>query len=369
MKQSSFFSTQVDQRSYNPEKLRLARQAAGISLAEIGELLSVTRQYAHRLENDSTPSDEQLKALSKLLQVSESFFLGHRIRAIETDQCHFRSLRSSTQTIKKMVMAQVEIFEHCFLTPLLDEIDLPKIKIGDIGNTDISTVSAIEKLAESFRREQGLGLGPISNVIKFSESIGCVVLNLSEADDRIDAFSIFNDRPIVVRNITKQSPGRLRFDIAHEIGHLIMHQGVETGCRKTESQANDFASAFLMPRTSFSAEFPRMRGRNFNWDSLIEFKARWGVSLKAIIYRAQKLGLITPEKAKSGFTYLSRSGQARSEPSDSRLTAEVTTLVQRAIDMLDMHSANKLIKSSGLTRDSIQSRYSLTLPPALLEVV
>jgi len=369
MKQASFFSDHINEGEYNPDKLRLARQAAGISLADIGELLNVTRQYAHRLENDSTPSDDQLKALSEHLKVSESFFFGIRGRAIEAEQCHFRSLRSSTQLVKKQVMSQVEIFEHRFLNLLLKEVDFPQIKINDIGDADISSTSAIEKLAEKFRREQELGLGPISNMIKFVESIGCVVLNLFEADDRVDAFSVFNDRPIIVRNILKQSPGRLRFDIAHELGHLIMHQGVDTGCRKTEAQANDFASAFLMPRTSFSAEFPRMRGRNFNWESLVELKARWGVSLKAIIFRAQKLGLITPEKARSGFTYLSKSGQTKNEQGDDLLKPEKPTLIQRAIELLDTHSSNRLINQSGLTRSFIEDRYMIDLPAPPLSAV
>ncbi len=369
MKQRSFLPEKNKTLDYNGDKLRIARIASGLSLIEIGSELEVTRQYVHKLENESIPSDEQLIQLANILNVNENFFYSPRKRPIETEQCHFRSLRSSTQTLKKMIMAQVEMFDDNFLSLLSEEVEFPEIRLLDVCDTDIQSVSSIEGVAEHFRRNLGLGLGPISNVIKLAESIGCVVVNLSEADERIDAFSVYNGRPIIVRNTAKTSPCRLRFDISHEIGHLIMHRGIETGCRVTEGQANNFASAFLMPRSSFSAEFPRMRGKYFNWEALEDLKVRWGVSLKAILYRASKLGLITPDKAKTGFITLSRSGQAKVENGDGRLTVEEPQMIQRAIDMLDGYTWMKLIKQSGLNESILINRYRLKIPkPHLISV-
>lgn len=348
--------------TFSSDQLKLARLASGLSLVDLGKAIDVTRQYAHRLENGARPSEEQIIKLASILKVSENFFFKRRLRAIEADECHFRSLRSSTQTMKKMVMAQVEMFEANFIKPLNEEISFPEINIMDIGDTDISNVTSIEILAEQFRRELGLGLGPISNVIKLAEKMGVFVLSLEGVDEKIDGFSMFKDRPIVVRNTAKQSPCRLRFDIAHEIGHLIMHQGVETGCRKTEEQANNFASALLIPRSSFKAEFPRGRGTYLNWDALEDMKVRWGVSLKAIIFRANKLGIITPEKAKSGFTYLARQGYTKEERGDQRLVAEYPSMIQRAVDMLDKYTWMKLFKESGLNESELRNRYQLNIP-------
>ncbi|WP_122673020.1 ImmA/IrrE family metallo-endopeptidase, partial [Pseudomonas viridiflava] len=95
------------------------------------------------------------------------------------------------------------------------------------------------------------GLGPISSMTKLAEKVGVLVVNLADVDERVDAFSLFNKRPLIVRSTAKSSPGRQRFDLAHELGHLVMRQGIETGCRRTEDQANQFASALLMPRASF----------------------------------------------------------------------------------------------------------------------
>ncbi|MBN0616858.1 helix-turn-helix transcriptional regulator, partial [Pseudomonas aeruginosa] len=62
---------------FSPDKLRLARCAAGRSLADIGVLLGVTR-HAHKLEVNAIPSGTQLAQLSEALGVRESFFFTPR---------------------------------------------------------------------------------------------------------------------------------------------------------------------------------------------------------------------------------------------------------------------------------------------------
>ncbi|WP_351124071.1 XRE family transcriptional regulator [Shewanella sp. T24-MNA-CIBAN-0130] len=354
---------------FNGEQLKLARMAAGLSLAEIGLALDVTRQYASRLENNSNPSESQVELLSELLSVKSTFFYKPRVKTIEAEQCHFRSLRSSTQTLKKTIMAQVEMLDSHFVSAIEEEIGFPEVNIITAEDEEFNSVKNIELLAERARKAMGLGFGPISNMIKLLESLGCLVVNLADADERIDAFSIYTSRPLIVRNTAKQSLGRLRFDFAHELGHLIMHQGMETGCRTTEQQANNFASAFLIPRSSFIAEFPKVRGTYFNWEAMIDMKVRWGVSLKSILYRAKALGLVTNEKAKSGYIYLARNGFTKIERGDELMADEFPKMLQRAIELLDNHTLEKLLKDSGLSRPILKSRYNLVLPQARLRSV
>ena len=286
---------------------------------------------------------------------------------MELEQCHFRSLRSSTQTLKKTIAAQVEMFE--LLVDELDkEIAFPPVDFKAFDGP-IDTVSKIEQLAEKFRREQGLGLGPISSVTKLAEKIGVLVVDLNEADERVDAFSLYNKRPLIVRSTAKASPGRQRFDLAHELGHLVMHQGVETGCRDTEDQANQFASALLMPRASFAAEFPAMRGRYLNWPALKELKLRWKVSFKALIYRARSLDLLTAEQAKSGFTHLNRKGFTKDEEFDELIPMESPALVQRAIDLLDYATWKRVLEGSGLTPKKVTGQFLLKVPASPLRLV
>ncbi|WP_285425356.1 XRE family transcriptional regulator [Pseudomonas sp. efr-133-TYG-103a] len=352
---------------FSPDKLRLARCASGRSLAEIGELLGVTRQYAHKLEINSIPNPGQLKQLCEILNVKESFFFVPRKSGVELEQCHFRSVRASTQTLKKTIAAQVEIFEL-----LVDELDkevaFPSVDFLAIEEP-VTGAGKIEQVAERFRREQGIGLGPLSSVTKLAEKIGVLVVNLADADDRVDAFSLFNKRPLIVRNTSKVNPGRQRFDLAHELGHLVMHQGVETGCRETEEQANQFASALLMPRASFAAEFPAMRGKYLNWPALKDLKLRWKVSFKALIYRARALDLLTADQAKSGFTYLARKGFTKHEEFDELIPMESPLLVQRAIDLLDFSTWSRVLAGAGLTRQMVENQFMLKVPASPLRLI
>jgi len=53
--------------------------------------------------------------------------------------------------------------------------------------------------------------------------------------------------PVIV--VSEEEAGdRLRFSEAHELGHLVLHFGRAGGrAREVEQEANDFASAFLLP--------------------------------------------------------------------------------------------------------------------------
>ena len=162
------------------------------------------------------------------------------------------------------------------------------------------------------------------------ENAGGVVTFFTSSRHEVDALSIARARPLVVRNTVKESPGRLRFDLGHECGHLVIHQGIETGDKETEAQANRFASAFLMPRDSFRQEFTAMPGR-LDWRVIYSLKLRWRVSAKAIIRRARDLGRLNDMQYAAGNRFLHQSGQARTERYDERLPMEAPELIETAV--------------------------------------
>ena len=88
----------------------------------------------------------------------------------------------------------------------------------------------------------------------------------------------FNRRalPMIVLN-SEQPSDRLRFTLAHELGHLVMHRfpGPEM-----ETEANDFASALLMPKNEITIA---LRGRRIDMATLAAFKPEWRVSMQAIL--------------------------------------------------------------------------------------
>jgi Zn-dependent peptidase ImmA (M78 family) len=130
---------------------------------------------------------------------------------------------------------------------------------------------------------------------------------------------------------------RLRFDLGHEAGHLIMHRGVQTSDNETEEQANRFASAFLLPKSSFVHEYPRSR---FDRTSIFELKLRWKASAAAILRRAYDLRMISADQYRTGHTHLSKTGQKKLERYDDVIESDAVKAVMR--DNLDVPLAHSV---------------------------
>lgn len=142
------------------------------------------------------------------------------------------------------------------------------------------------------------------------------------------------ERPFIVRNTAKESACRQRFDIAHELGHLVMHEGVVTGDRVTENQANRFASALLLPRAMMAKLFPRPNGARLDWKGIREFKLTWKVSKAAILYRAKQLDLISESQYKTGVVTLKKYGESNSEKDDHLVPQEPPEMLAKSLFVL-----------------------------------
>lgn len=228
-------------------------------------------------------------------------------------------------------MAKAEVF--ALLVRYLDEqLKLPDLRIP--ARAEANTPDDIERAADDCRKEWGIGMGPIPHMIRLAEHVGAIVTTFHGTSKEIDALSVMATRPIIVRNDAKASVCRQRFDIAHELGHAVLHNGVVTGDRVTESQANRFASALLVPRSMMIKLFPRSRTSRLNWSGICEFKLTWKISKAAILYRAHQLELISDAQYRSGFFALKRGGEAITEREDHLIPKEEPELLARSIQFL-----------------------------------
>jgi Zn-dependent peptidase ImmA (M78 family) len=310
---------------FRGERLRLARLANALSLAELGVRLGVTRQYVHGLEiGTKNPGSETVAALAFALRVTPAFFARPATEDLQPDQCHFRHLKSTPQVARAECAARGTLLEE-LVHELEQVVALPKV---DLPVTEVSDATSIETAAQITREHWKLGLGPVANMCTLLERAGVLVSDFGQLSQRVDAFSSDRARPLVVRNGEKGSACRWRFDLAHELGHLILHRGTETGDDFTETQADQFAGAFLLPRRPFVIEFPRNPLTEMR--RLFELKLRWGVSVAAILYRAKELHLIDPAQYKIAQIRLRKSGQSKSELYDDRVEREAPTLLAHA---------------------------------------
>ncbi|EJD6653645.1 ImmA/IrrE family metallo-endopeptidase [Raoultella ornithinolytica] len=341
--------------------LKLARLAKGVSGEELAAVLGVTKQFVSKLERGYPPTSSAVSALADFLDVEESFFFSARQMPLDSEHCHFRSKRSRTQTLTNSILARAEILDK-LISSLEQEIILPQLNIPDTACLPSSSDNEIERIAEECRRYWGLGLGPISSMVDFVESIGVVVAHVADVDDRIDAFTVNNKRPLIIRNSAKKSVCRFRSDLGHELGHLVLHEGVVTGDKLTEHQADHFSSAFLVPRVSFLSEFPKMRGVHIDWNALIDFKLRWKISLRMCLYRASVLGAITPNQMRTGFIHLNSKGFVKEEKGDEHIPNEEPKVLRQAIEMLDLYTWEQVLKTSGIKSDFVKTTFGVNRP-------
>jgi Zn-dependent peptidase ImmA (M78 family) len=167
--------------------------------------------------------------------------------------------------------------------------------------------------AMGVRNEWNLGERPISNAIHLLESHGVRVFSLYEESVQLDAFSQWRgDVPYAFLNMMK-SAEHSRMDAAHELGHLVLHWRGGVRGRNFEHEANQFASAFLMPRGDILAEAPR----NATLTDLLKAKKRWNVSVAALTYRLHAVGLLTDWRYRQLFMEISKRGFRTREPNGS----------------------------------------------------
>ena len=298
-------------RAFDPRGLTLARKLRGMRKNELARSVGVTPAALSQYElGQSRPSPDTLARLALALGVPVSFFL---LGAPAASQPERRSFPQPPRDHAPGTRAGTRLRAPC-LAP--DERHRATRRASSLRTSPPDSCAepgsgGIEEAARQTRAAMGISSGPVPHVVRLLEAHGTVVLLLPVMSRRVDAFSHwYGSRPFVFLNPAKDDKARSRFDGAHELGHLILHHDAEPGNRVVENQAQDFAAEFLIPRDEIADELPR----RLDWDRLHQAKRRWGVSLKALVYRALKLGLIGESTYRSGMIMLAQWGDPEPGP-------------------------------------------------------
>ncbi|MFN0305070.1 MAG: helix-turn-helix domain-containing protein [Burkholderiales bacterium] len=315
--------------------LRLIRLFHDLSLTELGERVGVSKQFLSRVETGAESVAASLEnSLAGELNVLPGFFYHLDPNPIADEQCHFRRQLTTKVMMRQVARARGEMLKH--LVGVVDEhVELPHYQVGE---ADPESPETIERAAEKFRSLFSLGMGPLSNVTRIAENAGAVVMKVHGLATEVDAVSFATKRPLIALNASGRSACRERFGIAHELGHFSLHIGILTGDRLTETQANRFASALLMPRSTFASECKlAIRGTRLNWPGLSELKLRWGVSKAAIIFRGRQLGMLSDDQARAGYVGLNRHGEAVQESEDHLIANEAPEVIAESLKVMKEH--------------------------------
>ena len=293
-------------------RLALARRLARQSRTALARTVGVSPSAITQFEKGVRPTAPILAELALALGVPRDFFRhGRPVIAVPASSAHFRSLRATPALSRDQALAFAELALDV-IDVLEHHIDFPAADLPHLTVPADPAPAEVSGAADECRASWGLPAGPIGHVVRLAESHGVLVLRLPDTIDRaVDAFSAHTPtRPLILLSPVKNDKARSRFDAAHELGHLVMHPDVEPGDKVVEAQAHAFAAQFLMPADEIAEDLPR----RLDWGQLHRAKQRWGTSLRALVYRAHTLGIMSDATYRRANQQLQAAGNPEAGP-------------------------------------------------------
>ncbi|MCD4533552.1 ImmA/IrrE family metallo-endopeptidase [Nocardioides sp. cx-169] len=292
---------------FNPARLKLARLRLGWSLTKLAEESSVSLRSLTEYETDKRPpSEENLTKLADALDVPAGFFHREAIDLVPVEAASFRKLSKATVGRRNAVLASASLALELY-REIDDRFELP---VADVPTHDKLSPS---QAADLVRNQWNLGDRPISNMVHLLESKGVRLSALNHEYGDIDAFCFYRDGvPYAFLN-TGKTGERQRFDLAHELGHLVLHSDFEmdlSTSKQREAEAQEFASAFLMPATAVRSQ--SMSGATI--ERILRARSYWKVSAMALTHRLHELELLSDWQYRSTCITLSERGYRKQEP-------------------------------------------------------
>lgn len=291
-----------DHKKVNPSSIIIAREMRGFTQSELARLLKLTQGKVSKMEMgiQGIPS-EVIDDLAKVLNFPKEFFYND-IEYYRGLSLHRKRIKATKKEISRIDALTNLMRFHLFqlLSFAEIELNLPSLysEEENISPRDIAT---------RLRAYWKLPNGPIKNMTKLLEDNGIFIVNLDFNTNQIDGLSVkFPDIPPVIF-LNTQFPGdRLRFTLAHELGHLILHSYPTD---MMEEEANEFASEFLMPEKDILPYLKKV-----SIESLGQLKRYWKVSMAALLMRAKQLMQITERQYRYLWMKMSQLGYKTYEP-------------------------------------------------------
>ncbi|HEC2146984.1 TPA: ImmA/IrrE family metallo-endopeptidase, partial [Staphylococcus delphini] len=350
--------------SFNGKRLKEARLYNKISITELAKQLNISKQMISKYENGITdPSAEKSLQLNGILGFPREFFYSEENFNFESKGTFFRSRLTATK--KSKIPAEYLLKYSIVVRDFLDQyVEFPElIDYGELvtDNNDID----IENITMQIRNNMELNDRPIEDMLEVVELMGIVAVKFGYDEDKVDAFSattLLNGKKyfsIVTGN--PRSFYRQQFSLAHELGHWILHNDYipeelsKEEYKEMEKEANEFASAFLLPKESFSND---LRNITINIDNLLTLKSKWNVSIAAMIERGHQLGIINIHEKSRLYRYMSYHNLRNPEPLDKETPCSEPLALSQSIELL---IDEKVMEGSEIKR-RIMDDYNLYIP-------
>jgi Zn-dependent peptidase ImmA (M78 family)/transcriptional regulator with XRE-family HTH domain len=313
---------------FNREMFILAREAKALTQGQLAKATGTTQGRISKVETGTLdPTPELLESAARALRVPVAFFYKQEdLRGIP--ESYHRKRASLGVTVLRRINAEVNmrIWEVGRLLRAADfetKFELPALDLEDYGGSP-------EAVARAIRSFWQMPPGPVRNLARAMENAGAVLIPMKFGVREIDGIAMrpVGLPPLVFYNAA--SPGdRLRFTLAHELGHLVMHTH-QAPYPKMEEEANAFAAELLMPERDIKPQLMAGVSRQ----TLAGLKPVWRVAMGALLYRAHQLKVIEYNRYTRLWQEFSKLGYRTREPAELDFPPEKPTVLD---DLLKLH--------------------------------
>lgn len=314
---------------FNPRMLVIAREARCFGQAELAKRLGISQGALSKIEGGvSKPTAEVLDNFCKELDFPTGFFQqSGGVHGTGTEAFHQMYRRRQALPAKdfRRVEAQINIV-RMHLEKMLSAVDwhpgieIPKWNIEDFGGS-------AERTATALRASWNMPAGPVGNVTQLIEDAGGIIIMFDFGTKLVDATSFRYPGLPPLFFVNKGLTGdRMRFTLAHELAHMVLHSDIPVQTMETE--ADQFAAEFLMPARDISQSLNRFELRR-----AALLKPFWKVSMGSLLFRAKTLEKITDNQSRHLWIKMSAAGWRTREPEELDIQIEQPRFHQQLVDL------------------------------------
>ena len=296
----------------NPDMVILAREYRELTQKELADAASIKQPQIAMIEGglEGSASTETIRAISSALNFPLEFFYQSEPRlGFGSSSVYYRKMSAITAADRKSI-SSITNLARIGLKRLLDAVDieadltLPQVHLNDVEGSP-SKAAAIVRAAWS------LPDGPVQNLTSLVERSGVIIVETDFGTRGISGTSmrLANLPPLIFVN-NALPPDRYRFTVAHELGHLVLH---DAPSETMENEADEFASELLMQKLEFRVSVCQLGSRP-TLRHLISLKPYWKVAISAMIMRMGQVGIISEEAKRSFFIQMSNLKMRMDEP-------------------------------------------------------
>lgn len=313
------------QMNVNPEMVALARKSRGLTQVDLAQRIGISQGLLSRIEGGlREPSNEVLEKIARALRYPTSFFYQDANAYFSGISLLFHRKRQSAPIrILEQIYARIDIIRLHY-RKLLEAVEIPEWNAHVVDPAEFD--GDIEDIARATRALWGLPPGPIHNLTRAIENAGGLVIPFDFGTNRVDAVSQCPPGMPPLFFVNTAFPGdRLRFTLAHELAHVILHQ--DDLHPSMEEEADRFAAEFLMPERDIKPYLYKL-----DLPKLATLKLQWKVSMAALLKRATDLGTIDASQARYLWQRMAKRGYRTREPRELDIPAEQPSLYREIVD-------------------------------------